>query len=138
MIGVVGEPVWTSIGATLWYAEPIEKPVLNGVEVAVPIQLNAVWFNWLLAQGHKFTAMNQVGKALRDKAKARIAAMADSLSGTILHTAVTDDNRIITHTEHGNLFGYVKRGQELRAAASKSWKIIHAVETDGNILAVLV
>ncbi len=129
MVGVIGEPTWTSIGATLWYEEP--------VQTAVPIQINAVWFNWLRAQGHNFTVMRQVDQALRTKAKVKIAAMADHLEGTILHTVVKDDNRVVVYTENGNLFGFVKRGQELRAAASETWQIIHAVERDGNILAVL-
>ncbi len=130
MIGIIGEPVWTSIGATLWYEEPIKT--------AVPIQLNGVWFNWLLAQGHKFTEMRQVNRELRATAKARIATMADNLTGMILETAVAGDNRLVTYTPNGNLFGYVKRNQELRAAVNKTWQIIHATETDGNILAVMV
>ena len=54
-----------------------------------------------------------------------------------LYTQITDDDRLTTHTEHGNLFAYVKPGQELRAAASAAWRINHAQAKDGNLLAVL-
>lgn len=129
-IGVIGEPVWTRIGALLWYEE--------NIPTVVPLQLNGVWFNWLKSQGHHFSRMSDVPAALRDRAKAKIEEIAaSSLLGTVLETAVTDNDRIITKTQHGNLFGYVQKGQELIAAASSRWSIQSAIAQDGNLFAVV-
>ena len=43
-IGLLGEPVWTSAGAVLFFADtPCPK------RAGVPVSLNGVWFNFLRA-----------------------------------------------------------------------------------------
>ncbi|MCA9995440.1 MAG: hypothetical protein KDE56_06830, partial [Anaerolineales bacterium] len=128
-IGVIGEPVWTRVGGLLWFEE--------NVPTVVPLQINGVWFNWLKSQGHHFSSMSSVPAALRDKAKAKIAELSNGrLSGQVITTAVTDGDRVTTHTAAGNLFGFVQKGQELVAAASPRWSIQSAIAHDGNLFVV--
>ncbi|HIP70875.1 MAG TPA: hypothetical protein EYH05_05705 [Anaerolineae bacterium] len=54
-----------------------------------------------------------------------------------LFTEVTDNNRVITRTPQGNLFGYVQRDHELHAVRYDQWRIAWAHAIDGNVLAVL-
>ena len=55
----------------------------------------------------------------------------------MLFTEVTDNNRVVTRTPHGNLFGYVQRDHELAAIRHDQWRIAWATAVDGNLLAVL-
>jgi hypothetical protein len=133
-IGLLGEPVWTSQGAVLHYRdEPSAKCA------GVPIRLNGVWLNWLNSRnGHQYTRMSDVPPAERDQAKARIADFVqDRFQGMMLYTEVTDSNRVVTRTPHGNLFGYVQRDHELAAIRYDQWQIAWATAVDGNVLAVL-
>lgn len=128
-IGVIGEPVWTRVGALLWYEE--------NVPTVVPLQINGVWFNWLKSQGHHFSTMSRVPQELRERAKAKVAELANGrFLGQVLTTQVTDDERITTYTTNGNLFGFVQRGQELVAAASHRWSIQSAIANDGNLFII--
>jgi hypothetical protein len=133
-IGLLGEPVWTDEGAALCYREtPCSR------SSGVPVSLNGVWFNLLRAtRPGTPEKMSLVPKAEREQAKARIAALAsDGLAGMVLTTAVTDNDRVITRTPHGNLFGYVQRDHELAAVRHDRWRIVWAMAIDGNVRAIL-
>jgi outer membrane protein assembly factor BamB len=79
-----------------------------------------------------------VPRTEREQAKARIAALAaDGFVGMLLTTAVTDNDRIITRTPRGNLFGYVQRDHELVAVRHDRWRIAWAIGVDGNVRAIL-
>ena len=54
-----------------------------------------------------------------------------------LTTEVTDNNRVVTRTALGNLFGYVQKDHELAAIRYDQWSIAWAHAIDGNVLAVL-
>jgi hypothetical protein len=133
--GLLGEPVWTTAGAVLHYAD---EPALR--QRGVPVRLNGVWLNLLNATSPRpYTRMGDVPPAEREQAKARIADYAPTkFHGMVLTTAVTDDNRVITRTPRGNLFGYVQRDHELAAIRHDQWCIAWATAVDGNVLAVLV
>ena len=133
-VGLLGEPVWTSQGAVLHYRdEPSAKCA------GVPVRLNGVWLNWLNSRnGHQYTRMSDVPPAERDQAKARIADFVqDKFRGMMLFTEVTDNNRVVTRTPHGNLFGYVQKDHELAAIRYDQWQIAWATAVDGNLLSVL-
>ena len=55
----------------------------------------------------------------------------------LLTTEVTDNDRVVTRTPLGNLFGYVQRDHELAAIRYDQWRIAWAQAVDGNVLAVL-
>ena len=133
-IGLLGEPVWTTQGAVLYY-----RSAARAQCAGVPVCFNGTWFNWLRnAQPETPTAMAGVPVAKRDWAKARVAELAaKQFVGTRLTTQVTDDDRVVAWTEHDNLFGYVARGQELLAVRQPLWEIAWAVAVDGNVNAIL-
>jgi hypothetical protein len=82
--------------------------------------------------------MSDIPAHEREQAKARIADFVQNrFRGMVLTTAVTDNNRVITRTEHGNLFGYVQRDHELYAIRHDQWRIAWAHAIDGNVLAIL-
>ncbi|NKQ37568.1 MAG: hypothetical protein HF973_18385 [Chloroflexi bacterium] len=134
-IGLLGEPVWTDTAGALLYYREADCPKCAGV----PVRLNGVWLNWLNAQnGRQYTRMSDVPAAQRDQAKARIADFVqDKFRGMMLFTEVTDNNRVITRTPYGNLFGYVQRDHELHAVRYDQWRIAWAHAIDGDVLAVL-
>ncbi len=133
-IGLLGEPVWTTVGAVLHYAD---EPARHAA--GVPVQLNGVWLNMLNAMGKRpYTRMSDVPPAERSQAKARIADyVQDKFRGMQLTTEVTDNNRVVTRTALGNLFGYVQKDHELAAIRYDQWSIAWAHAIDGNVLAVL-
>jgi hypothetical protein len=133
-IGLLGAPVWTSAGAVLYYGEtPTPR------RAGTPVRLNGTWLNWLNSRnGRTYSRMADVPAAEREQAKARIADFVqEQWRGLILTTEVTDENRVITRTPHGNLFGYVQRDHELAAIRYDQWRIAWATAVDGNVLAVL-
>jgi hypothetical protein len=82
--------------------------------------------------------MADVPPAERDLAKARIADYVQAqFRGMMLTTEVTSNDRVVTRTPHGNLFGYVQRDHELAAIRHDQWRIAWAHAIDGNVLAVL-
>jgi hypothetical protein len=133
-IGLLGQPVWTSEGAVLFYEDaPCSR------SAGVPVTINGTWFNLLRTTRPETPAkMSQVPKAEREQAKARIADyVRDGFVGMVLTTAVTDTSRVITRTPHGNLFGYVQRDHELHAVRHDRWRIAWAMAVDGNVRAIL-
>lgn len=133
-IGLLGEPMWTTVGAILYYDDaPCRKAT------GVPVKLNGVWMNLLNATGkHQYAKMSDVPAVKRDQAKARIADFVqDKFRGMMLSTEVTHNERVVTRTLHGNLFGYVQRDHELAAIRHDQWRIAWAHAIDGNVLAVL-
>jgi hypothetical protein len=133
-IGLLGEPVWTDEGAALCYRETPCSP-----SPGVPVSLNGVWMNLLRAtKVGTPEKMSQVPKAEREQAKAHVAQLAsDGFVGMVLTTAVTDNDRVITLTPRGNLFGYVQRDHELIAVRHNRWRIAWAMAVDGNVRAIL-
>lgn len=136
-IGVLGEPVWTTVGPVLHYREAPCRHCAG-----VPVTFQGVWFNLHKTTIRDLDAMPQrmsdVSPTDREKAKTRVAELAQSrFVNMVLRTAVADDNRIITRTPHGNLFGYVQKGQELLAARHETWRIAWATAVDGNVRAIL-
>jgi hypothetical protein len=134
-IGLLGKPVWREkAGALLCYREA-DCPKCAGV----PVKLNGVWLNLLNATGKRqYARMSDVPPVERDQAKARIADyVQDSFRGMMLFTEVTDNNRVVTRTPHGNLFGYVQRDHELAAIRHDQWQIAWATAIDGNVMAIL-
>ena len=133
-VGLLGEPVWTTAGAVLHYHD---KPCAKCA--GVPVRLNGVWMNLLNATGRRqYARMSDVPPVERDQAKARIVDFVqDEFLGMMLFTEVTDNNRVVTRTPHGNLFGYVQRDHELAAIRHDQWRIAWATAVDGNLLAVL-
>jgi hypothetical protein len=133
-IGLLGEPVWTTLGAVLHF---VDEP--SRYAVGVPVRLNGVWLNWLNATGKRpYARMTDVPPAERSQAKARIADyVQDAFRGLLLTTEVMDNNRVITRTPQGNLFGYVQKDHELAAIRYDQWRIAWAHAIDGNVLAVL-
>ena len=82
--------------------------------------------------------MADVPLSERNQAKARIADyMQDAFRGLLLTTEVTDNDRVVTRTSQGNLFGYVQKDHELAAIRYDQWRIAWAHAIDGNVLAVL-
>ena len=137
-VGLLGEPVWTSVGAVLHVAEaPCPK------SAGVPVRLNGTWLNWLNSRsGRRYARMGDVPPTERDRAKARIADFVqDEFRGMLLFTEVAEGGsgglRVVTRTPHGNLFGYVQRDHELAAIRYDQWRIAWATAVDGNVLAVL-
>lgn len=133
-IGLLGEPMWTTSGGVLYYQD--EPPARC---VGVPVRLNGVWLNLLNATNKQpYTRMSDVPTATRTQAKARIDDyVQDKFRGLMLTTEVTDHNRVVTRTPHGNLFGYVQKDHELAAIRHARWEIAWATAVDGNVLAVL-
>jgi hypothetical protein len=133
-VGLLGEYAWTTQGAVLYYQDaPSIAPA------GVPVTLNGVWMNLLRVMDPQTPAsMKEVPEPQRVAAKARIADyVSNKFIGMKLTTAVTDTNRVITRTEHGNLFGYVKRDHELHAVRHDQWQIAWAMAVDGNVKAIL-
>jgi hypothetical protein len=132
-IGLMGEPVWTTTGAVLHYRET------STGSVGVPVRISGVWFNFLRAtQPDTPERMSLVPRPQREQAKARIADyVQDKFRDMLLTTEITDNNRVITRTPHGNLFGYVQRDHELAAIRHDQWRIAWAHVIDGNIQAIL-
>ena len=131
-IGLIGDPVWTSRGAVIFYDE---EPT------GVSVQINGAWFNSLKARNldwNHCTAMSQVPAAVRQTAKAYINTNGGSFAGTHMHTRVTNSGRVTMHTQEGDLIGYVKEGQEIRTLASETWFAEFAESTDGNLHTVLM
>ncbi|MCB9005780.1 MAG: hypothetical protein H6656_00070 [Ardenticatenaceae bacterium] len=133
-IGLLGEPVWTTVGAVLHYADEPQRHAAG-----VPVRLNGVWLNWLNATGKRpYARMADVPLTERTQAKARIADyVQDAFRGLLLTTEVMDNDRVVTRTPQGNLFGYVQRDHELAAIRYDQWRIAWAHAIDGNVLAVL-
>jgi hypothetical protein len=133
-IGLLGAPTHTREGVVLYYQEtPTARPA------GVPVQINGTWANWLAARnGRSYSRMSDIPAGEREQAKARIADYVQSrFRGMMLTTEVTDNNRVITRTPHGNLFGYVQRDHELYAIRHDQWRIAWAHAIDGNVLAIL-
>jgi hypothetical protein len=133
-IGLLGEPVWTADGVGLQFREePCAKCA------GVPVRINGIWLNWLNTRnGRRYERMSDVPKEVRDLAKARIADFVqDKFQGMMLFTEVTDANRVVTSTPHGNLFGYVQKDHELAAVRHDQWRIAWAHAIDGNLYSIL-
>lgn len=133
-IGVLGEPVWTTEGAALFYRD---EPCAGCA--GVPVTIGGVWYNLLRATRPDTPGrMSLVPRPQREEAKARVANLVQSqFLGLTLGTEVTDDHRVITRTSHGNLFGYVQRDHELYAVRHDRWRIAWATAVDGNVHAIL-
>jgi hypothetical protein len=133
-IGLLAEPVWTSAGVALTYHDEPQARCSG-----VPVRLNGVWLNWLNSRnGCVYNRMSDVPPAEREQAKARIADFVqEQFRGMMLTTEVTDNDRVVTRTPDGNLFGYVQRDHELAAIRFDQWRIAWAHAVDGNVLAVL-
>lgn len=133
-IGLLGEPVWTTRGPVLHYQDAPCQDCAG-----VPVTIHGTWFNWLNATSkQKYPTMSDVPPAVRQQAKERVAQLAqDQWQGLTLTTSVNDNNRVITHTPHGNLFGYVHRDHELLAVKHDQWQVAWAMVLDGNVRAIL-
>ncbi|MBK8935385.1 MAG: hypothetical protein IPM76_24315 [Chloroflexi bacterium] len=110
-MGLLDEPAWATVGTSR--RDHDEPP-------GVPVRINGTWLNLLNARrAEPYVRMSDVPPAEREQAKTRVAAYAATkFQGMALTTAVTDDNRVITRTPHGNLFGYVQRTTNWRPSAT--------------------
>ena len=105
---------------------------------ATPFTLNGVWFNRLRCDNPQYASMRDVPKHESQLAKQKLMQLATSFVGRQL-TLQRQNNRIVTHTAHGNLFGYVKRGQERLIDSAEKLTITHVRATkDGNINALVM
>ncbi|MBE2222992.1 MAG: hypothetical protein IAF02_15720 [Anaerolineae bacterium] len=130
-IGLIGDPTWTSAGTVLYYDE---QPT------GIPVQLNAVWFNWLKLQNAEWqncTAMSQVPRTIRDIAKAQVEYDLPSFTGMTVNTRVADNDRVTVHDAAGNLLAFVKPGHETRLLKANTWRIAAASSKDGNLHTVI-
>jgi hypothetical protein len=85
-----------------------------------------------------YARMADVPLAERNQAKARIADyVQEQFRGMMLTTEVTDNDRVVTRTPHGNLFGYVQKDHELAAIRYDQWRIAWATAVDGNVYSIL-
>lgn len=128
-IGLISEPVWTSAGAVLWHEDPTP-------EQTVTITFNGVWFNWLRAKGHKYTAMRQVAAELREQTKRELQEKATCLAGRVL-TLQKESGRLLAYTDKGLMFGYVDKAHQMAASQATTWHIESAAVMDGNVTAIL-
>lgn len=126
-LGILGEPVWTHVGAVLYYHDA--PPSLT----AIPLQLNGCWFNWLRAtQPATPPVMGAVPKATAQWAKRQMASLAGRWVGQTL-TAATRDGRLVLLTARANLLGYVKQGQEAWLTGAQVQVVYCAATRDGNL-----
>lgn len=133
-IGLLGEPVWTTVGVVLHYQDSPCRDCAG-----VPVTINGTWFNLLnVTSKQKYGTMGDVPLAVRQQAKERVAELAQTTwPGMTLTTHVNDNNRVVTHTPQGNLFGYVHRDHELLAVKHDQWQVAWAMALDGNVRAIL-
>lgn len=131
-IGLIGEPIWTRLGAMLHYEAD------DSTDTLMTLCINGVWFNWLKAIGATYKRMSDVASVERAHAKAKMVEYAKTrFLGMRLTPQTTENNRVVLHTEDNNLFGYVTKGHELEVLRKSVWTIQWAMAEDGNLLAVL-
>lgn len=132
-IGILGTPVWTSVGGVL--AHEVERPASPR---AVAVQVNGTWFNWLRATYPDTpNEMSDVPPATRTWAKQQVACLAAGEWQGLRLAVRAQEGRLVLETPHGNLFGYVQRGQEARLAARRAWRVGWATAKDGNVQLVM-
>jgi hypothetical protein len=103
----------------------------------IPLSLNGVWFNYARCQNASYTKMSDVPKQVAAQLKHKLAQLAPRLVGRTL-TVQLFDGRMVTRTEHDNLFGFVKRGQEQLLNGVAAVVIRHmAVTQDGNVQTIV-
>lgn len=129
--GVLGEPTWTNSGAVLYWQDKASSTSL------VPLSVNGVWFNYARCQNVAYAKMCDVPKQVAKMIKRKLVQIAPKMVGRTL-SVQTVDGRIVVRTEHNNLFGYVKRGQEQLINGFETVVIRHlTVTTDGNVNAIV-
>ena len=71
-------------------------------------------------------------------AKRRLIQIAPKFVDQVLSLELRD-KRLVARTSHGNLFGYVAKGQERFVGRAKALRVTHIRATkDGNINAVVI
>lgn len=133
-IGLLGQPVWLFGEAKLlWQVVP--EQACPGV----PVTFNGTWFNYYRVQQPEVKRMSQVAPALRQQVKAKVKQLAETtFTGMPLTIRQDENGRAVAYTEHGHLFGYVKRTHKELACRQEAWRIAWATAVDGNVNAILV
>ncbi|MCO5193079.1 MAG: hypothetical protein M9930_07285 [Anaerolineae bacterium] len=130
--GIIGQPVLNERGNYVWFDD-------TPTPQAVAVTIVGTWFNWLRAtKSAAYEQMGAVPQQLSQQAKQRLSAQIWRFQGVEL-TVERRNNRLLTHTPQGNLFGYIAKGQEDAVAAAAVLRVVYAtVTTDGNVQAVVV
>ncbi len=131
-LGVLSLPVWSDDGATL------VKTVESAEHQAIPLALSGTWFNLLRVQKPHLQQMRDASKQESMTAKRRLMQIAPKFVDQVLSLEIRD-TRLVAWTARGNLFGYVKQGQESLIGRAKALQITHICATkDGNINAIVI
>ncbi|MCO5190577.1 MAG: hypothetical protein M9918_20590 [Anaerolineae bacterium] len=130
--GIIGQPVLNERGNYVWFDD-------TPTPQAVAVTIVGTWFNWLRAtKSADYEQMGAVPQQLSRQAKQRLSAQIWRFQGVEL-TVERRNNRLLTHTPQGNLFGYIAKGQEDTVAAAAVLRVVYATATtDGNVQAVVI
>ena len=131
-LGILSIPLWSDEGAKLMCVR------VSAEQNAVPLSLSGTWFNLLRVQQPQLQQMGDVSKRESIAAKRRLMQIAPKFVDQVLSLEMRD-KRLVARTARGNLFGYVKKGQERFVSSAKTLQFTHIRATkDGNINAVVV
>lgn len=146
-LGLIGEPLWTSVGAVVYYEDASDTSgasdmsgAANQVETALPLRFNGTWFNLMQVAHPEFayTAMGDVPPRVAGQAKRYLRHKVPSFKGRTLLLEKQGD-RLVAKTERGNLFGYIPVCQERLLKGAKTVELGWVRATgDGNVEAVVV
>jgi hypothetical protein len=125
---LIGEPVWTNIGAVRYYQ-------VDEAERRVIVKLNGAWFNWLKAtQQGQWPSMRDVPADASCKAK--LAMKRINWQGKRLALNL-EGQRLTLYTQGNNLLGFVAKEDNLKILSHPHWQIVNASSQDGNLTAIL-
>jgi hypothetical protein len=126
--GLIGEPIWTHLGAIRYYDVTERK-------TKATVLLNGVWFNWLKIVKHQaWQKMADVPNQLIAEAKNAMSRI--NWQGKEL-TLNLEGHRLTMYTNENNLFGFVAEKHSLAVVTHAKWKIVATRADDGNLLTIL-
>ena len=131
-LGVLSQPVWSEDRAMLVELDSAESTN------AIPLSVNGTWFNLHRLKHPQIRSMGDVSKRDAVAAKRRLMQVVSKFVDQVLSLELRD-KRLVARTAHGNLFGYVAKGQERFVGRAKALRVTHIRATkDGNINAVVI